>query len=215
MGMEDFHCDSLHLSFGFASEEFDKDAFLKAVEVENENDYIDEDGDLVLALSLPSRQEPPTEHAHLAIFVPKDKKDGRASLDFHPAGPKEIDKTPPYLEESAEWLTQFFKKEITAAQINSAYVFDSGFAPTIPLPFPLVVSDKNLSGLKVKGLSLQFPEDTWIEDAILQNAGAETYLFLTTKSTVVLEDFDLNKTLEELKETVDSLVKEKSNGENP
>jgi hypothetical protein len=215
MSIGDFHCDMLQLSFSFALDDFDKDAFLQAGDVTDEEEFVDEDGDLMLAVSFPSREEPPSEHAHLTVMIRKDESDGQARVEFHKAGPKALDQKPPYLEESAQWLASFFKKEITTAEVTAAYLFGEEFSPTIPFPFPLVASSKGLAGLKVTGLSFQFPEDSRIEGGIIQRNDNETYVYLMTRPLVTLKEFSLNTILEELREPVNSLVKEKANGGNP
>lgn len=212
MNLADYHCDSLELSFSFSVEDFDKAAFFKATGIEDESEYIDDDGDLLVRLSFPSREEPAMLHAHLTILIRKGEDTGKSILGIHVAGPKIVEKQPPYLEDSAQWLAQFFKKEITSAQADVAYVFDDKFEPTIPLPFPLVASDKRLAGLKVTGLSLMFPQEALAEETILQKGEGDMYVFIATKPSLGLKNFDVKKQLEGLSDTVKSLVREKRNG---
>ena len=76
MNLADHHCESLSLSFAFSAEDFDKESFLKEAGIEDQSEYIDEDGDFSLATSLPSRDEPQL-HGHLTIFIQANGK-GRA-----------------------------------------------------------------------------------------------------------------------------------------
>lgn len=213
MKLEDFHCDSVGLSFSFGVKDFDKASFYEVIGISDESEYVDEDGDLVLNLSLPSRAEPKSLHAHLTIVIRKKETAGRCMIDIHTAGPKDVKKEAPYLEESTQWLSQFFTKEVTAARMSAWYLFDDKFEPTIPIPFPLVVSSKKLAGLKVNGLSLQFPRETQMEDAIIQrDKENEIYLFLGTRPVISLKEFDLQKQLEKQNEIITALVKEKPHG---
>ena len=212
MKLEDFHCDSVGLTFSFSIEDFDKKSFYEAIGVDDESEYVDEDGDLILNLSLPSSKDPKSLHAHLTIVMRKDETPGRCMIDIHAAGPKEVKKEAPYLEESTQWLSRFFTKEITTARMSAWYLFDNKFEPLIPIPFPLVVSSKKLAGLKVNGLSLLFPRETQMEDAIIQrNKPTEIYVFLGTRPVISLKDFDLQKQLEKQNEIIVNLVKEKTN----
>jgi hypothetical protein len=208
MNLEDFYCDMFDLSFRFSAEDFDKAAFLREIGVADESEYIDEDGDLVLHVSLPSREETSKQHAHLSIIVKADMT-GRADLDFHQPGTKTVENKPPYLEDSAQWIAPFFKLEEVAVRMDVAYEFDKTFSPLIPLPFPLVASSKALSGLKVTGLALDYPADSRIKNAILQLEKRGPYLFVHKDSTINLKEFDLYKELENLQTTVDSLVRKR------
>ena len=213
MNMEDFHCDSFDLNFGFSAEDFDKDAFLKEIGVADEAEHIDEDGDLVLRLSLVSREEIPKHHGHLRVIIYTDKT-GDVDLDFHLHGHKTLPKKPPSLEESAPWLGQFFKIDSVPATVDVSYQFDKGFEPVIPLPFPLVASRKSLAGLKVSGLSLEFPEDHPVESVILQAVEDKgPYLFVHEAQTIFsFKEFDLIQELTKLQSTVvDSLVAKSEN----
>ena len=204
--MEDFHCDMFNLGIPITEAGFDKAKFLKTVGVENESEYIDEDGDISLSMSFPSREDPSKQHSHIRLLIYKDKS-GTATLNYHQTGTKTPDKKPPYLEDCAQWFGGFFKSDKTPAVINAVYEFDKEFTPTIPLPFPLVTSSKELSGLKVEGLSLAFPQDSAVDTAIVQYKEGDTFLFLQKNSEIRLKEFDLYQELEKLTTTVQSLVK--------
>jgi hypothetical protein len=211
MNLEDYHCDSLDLSFRFSVEDFDKTTFFKETGIEDESEYIDDDGDLLIGLSFPSREEPARVHGHLTILIRKGEDIGSLTIGIHVAGPRPLEKLPPYLEEAPRWLAQFFKTEITSAQVNVSYIFEDKFESTIPLPFPLIASDRQLAGLKVNGLSLLFPEDALPDGVVLQRGDDDIYVFVATKQSLVFKDFDVTKQLDDLSGTVKSLVKEKAN----
>jgi hypothetical protein len=213
MSLLDFHCDFVSVVFRFSLDDFDKSGFLKAVEIENEQDYVDPEGDFNFRATFRSRIEPQVQHGHLTIILYNEKGLGRASFDFHQIGEHgDQNRTGPFLEDAPSWLGQFIKKHDSPIRITTAYVFGKEFSTTIPLPFPLVTSNKRLSGLKVSGLSLQFPPEDRVEDAILQHKENETYLFLVAKSEAKLLDFDLERELETQNDVVKSLTKrEKSN----
>lgn len=212
--MEDFYCDMFDVSFSFSLKDFDKDAFLREIGVENESEFVDKDGELPLRVSFGSRAEPPKQHAHLNLLFRKDD-DVRAIINYHQAGTKIVDIKPPYLEECAQWFGKFFKSDGIPAHIHIAYEFDGNFTTTIPLPFPLVVSSKALSGLRVTGLSFDYPEGAPVSSAILQRQPDGVYLFIQRDAVVRLKEFDLFQELERLTPTVNSLVKkeEKTNGD--
>jgi hypothetical protein len=203
--LEDFHCDMFNLTIPITEEGFDKDSFLKAVGVENEGEYVDEDGDISLSLPFAS-QRPSKQHAHIRILIYKNKS-GSATLNYHSTGTKIPAKKPPYLEDCARWFGGFFKNDETLAIFTAAYAFEKGYTPTIPLPFPLVTSSEELSGLKVTGLSLKLPPDSLVDTAIVQYDKGSVFLFLQKESEIALKEFDLYEKLERLTTIVTSLVK--------
>lgn len=206
MNMEDFHCDMFDITFPVSEEDFDKDAFLKAMGVENESEYLDDDGALALATSFNSREDTLKQHAHIRIFI-RSNKTGTATLNYHQTGTRVPDQKPPYLEDCAKWFSEFLKSDEILARINVVYNFEKRFTTAIPLPFPLVAEHEALAGLKVTGLSFQYPKNAPIENAILQREEKGIYLFLQKKSVVKLKGFDLFKELKVLTPTVDALVK--------
>lgn len=205
--MEDFHCDMLDLTFRFTAEDFDKDAFLKATNIEDESEYVDDEGEMFLSLAFSSREDPSKQHAHIRITIRQDNG-GTASLNYHQTGTKIPDNKPPYLEDCSQWLSEFFKSEGMPATVAVAYDFNKNFTSTIPLPFPLVASDEALAGLKVTGLSFKYPEGALVDSVIIQREDEGMYLFFQKKSVVSLKEFDLFKKLEALAPTVNSLTKE-------
>ncbi len=212
--MEDFHCETFDIRLSFTLKDFDRDAFLKAAKIEDESEYIDEDGDLFVVLSFGSRLDPPKDHAHLRLVLRKNQQ-ATATLSYHQAGRKEVDREPPNFEDCATWFAGFFRKDKVSARISAAYTFGENFAPTIALPFPLVASNKALAGLKVTGLALQYPADSPIDNAILERFKEGVYLFLNIKTEIELKKFDLFTELKKQKTTISSLIhQEKTDGGN-
>src|SRR6185503_5732902 len=157
--------------------DFDKAAFVKKAGIKNENDYRDEDGDFVFSLSLPSKTDIKKQHGHLQVLIRPDTS-GRIGLDFHRPGAKEIKKAPPYMEDVGKWLSKFFSKKQFPVMASINYEFDKTFQTTIPLPFPLVASSEKLSGLKVTGLSLEYPKESDVVTAIVQGHETRPWVFL-------------------------------------
>jgi hypothetical protein len=213
MNMEDFHCDMFDLSLRFSTEDFDKSSFLKEIGVENESEYMDKDGDLPLRVSFGSQEDPPKQHAHLNIIF-RAEGSVRATINYHQSATKIVDVKPPYLEDCARWFGGFFKRDELPAHIHIAYEFEEGFTTSIPLPFPLVASSKALSGLKVTGLSFDYPENGPVDSAIIQRQKDGVYLFIQKDAAINLKEFDLYQELKKLTATVATLVKKekKTNG---
>ncbi len=201
--MEGFHCEMLDLSFRFSSEDIDQDAFLKAAGIENKEEYIDQDGDFAMALSFSAREQCTDYHAHMTV---RFFKDGRTmiNISYHDSQAEDTDSNPPYAEDCAQWIGNFFKVDKVAARINAAYTFKS-FSPVVNLPFPLISSEKALAGSVVTGLSILFPD--YKETATIQVTGDETMIFFNTRSELKLKEFALFNELEKLSASVNSLVK--------
>lgn len=213
MNMEDFHCDTLNMSFNFGADAFDKTGFLKGFDIQDESKLKDEDGDLILRLSLPSKKDIKKQHGHLTVLIRPDTT-GRINLDFHRAGTRKVKKEPPYLEDAAKWLSRFFAEKEFTATLALNYEFDKTFEPTIPLPFPLVAESKKLSGLKVSGLSLEYPDESEVATAIIEaQSSTGPWVFLQEVTLVNLETFDVYKELRKLQNTITSLVRKRGNHE--
>jgi hypothetical protein len=206
MKMLDFHCEMLELSVPFSSEDFDEPAFLKAVGVDQKEEYIDEDGDFVMNMSFDTHDESSDYHAHMMVLLFKNGKN-RIDIRYHDSRMEASNGEPPYAEDCAEWIGGFFKVDQLMARIAAGYEFDKTFSPVISLPFPLVSTEKSLAGSLITGLSILFPKEKSPENVIIE-AGSDgtTFVFLKTRSELRLKQFDLSEQLKKLSDSVNSLI---------
>jgi hypothetical protein len=208
MSMDTFNCDTYELHFRFEPGDIDRDAFLKAV---SDAPYIDENINeeeaIDVALSFGSKEQPPKLHSHLRVRVDKEK--GRADLSYHESPLKVDDVKPPYAEDCARWLGEFFKVEKIEAFESASFRFDKSFSSVVTFPFPLVTSEKPLAGALVTGMSIIIPKEPSPLMAIMQSAGEEITVYLTTKFEVNLREFDLLTALKGLSKSVRNLVKKR------
>jgi hypothetical protein len=211
--MEGFHCEMLELSLRFSSEDMDQEAFLKAAGIDNREELTDEDGDFAMAATFEGHEQSTDYHAHMRVLFFKDGPNHMIDLRYHQSPPKPTDEKPPNAEDCAQWLGDLFKVNKVTARISASYRFDKSFSPVISLPFPLISSEKVLAGSLVTGLSLLFPREV-TESAVIQ-AGSDddTTVFFNTKSELDLKKFDLLSELARLSSSVNSLVKQKDNGD--
>ena len=204
--MKDFHCEVLELSFRITPEEIDEDRFLKAIGIENRDEAADEEGDVLISKTFGRRETTTDYHGHMSGLITKEGK-GRIDLSYHEAGVDIKDEGPPYVEEAAQWLADCFRKEEVKTRTTASFTFDSSYAPTIALPFPLATSEKALAGSKVVGVSIQFPEKEQLDFAVVQLTKDETFISIVATSEIRLKDFDLFAELERLNVLLDSLVR--------
>ena len=115
------------------------------------------------------------------------------------------------MEDVGKWLSKFFSKKQFPVMASINYEFDKTFQTTIPLPFPLVASSEKLSGLKVTGLSLEYPKESDVVTAIVQRHETRPWVFLQQVTLVNVDTFDVYKELEKLQSTVSSLVRKRGN----
>lgn len=208
--MEGFHCEMLELSLRFSSEDMDQDAFLKAAGIDNREELTDEDGDFLAAVTFQGHEQGTDYHAHMRVLFFKDDRNHMIDLRYHQSPPKPTDEEPPYAENCARWLGDFFKVDKVTARISASYTFKS-FSPVISLPFPLISSEKALAGSLVTGLSIVFPREV-TESAVIQaGSGDDTTVFFNTRSELNLKEFDLFSELARLSSSVHSLVKQRDN----
>lgn len=207
MSMEDYHCDTFALYFQFKPEELNRDALLEAVKGTPYDDEYQEysDDSVDIALSFGSRDNPNRYHAHLRVRLREDN--GRLDLSYHQS-PLEVEEVePPYLEDCAQWLGGFFKFDKVKARIHTSYIFDDSFSPIIALPFPLVTTEKALTGSLVTGLSLLLPKDENPEMVIVQSSGDNVWISHSMENEISLKDFDLSTELKRLSTSINPLIK--------
>lgn len=214
MSFESFFCDFLELRLRFASGEMDVAAFIKAVTERGIKTDADDDGDRDIAFSFGSPEKNAGYHAHLRVFVKADES-GRIELSFHrgPLGDKE--ERPPYVEDCTSWLGGLIKTDKLPTHLHVNYTFGKPYSPVITLPFPLVTSEKALTGALVTGLGLLLPNEGASKTVILQSAGDETYIFLRVDTEIDLKSFKVFSELEKLSGTVNPLVKKQDNINEP
>jgi hypothetical protein len=207
MGMKDFHCETFELSFRFTWEETELDSFLKAVGIENREEAADEDGDILITNTFGRREKTTDYHGHIRVIIDKENK-GRVTLRYHESALDIEDEEPPNVEDVANWLADFFKDEECKPRVTANYVFDSSYAPTITLPFPVAASEKALAGSSVLGVSIQLPEKHPLDMAVVQRGENVTLVtVLKFTSEIKLRDFNLLTELEHLETHLDSLVR--------
>jgi len=212
--MKDFNCEALQLNFWFSLDEMDQDAFLKALGIENKEEHTDEDGDIGIALSFTARDETTDYHAHVSTWFFKDGRN-KIEISYHDSKTERTDNEPPFVEDCTQWLANFFNVDKVTARRSASFTFGKSYSSVVNLPFPLISTEKALTGTLVTGLSILFLKET-PETAILQTSpDDETMLFFNTSSDLNLREFNLFKELERLSPSIDSLVKKRENsGEN-
>jgi hypothetical protein len=199
--MKDFFCETLELDFRVVPENFDKDAFLADVK-----DVAERSTD-VHTYVYGSSTKPDKQHAHIIVDL-HGKKRFRFRITYHSFPGNTQDTRPPYMEDCAQWLGQFFKDEELQANLRAFYLFDKKFSPVVPLPFPLVAASKQLAGSKVTGLSLRLPLEMGIRRAVIEREREkdETSIQIDTNVKVNLRKFALAAQLESLAIVVMTLV---------
>ncbi|MCA1621404.1 MAG: hypothetical protein LC795_19290 [Acidobacteria bacterium] len=199
-------------SHGFTAEEFRKDGFLKATGFKDASELVDEDGDLSLTISFGSRKANAKQHAHLRILIKEDGS-GTATINYHKAERAVKGEQSPYLEDSAQWFGQFFKSETPHAHINSVFIFDKRFVPTINLPYPLLSSDEALKDSVVTGVAITFPETAPLATAIVDRGEESTFIFGQAYLDVDLKQFELIQEVERFSQYINPLIRrENGNG---
>ena len=212
MDMRDFHCDALELSLRFQAEDFDQDLFLKAGGIEDRQKFTDEDGDFSAAISFGGREESTNYHCHVKVRFYKTESKDRIDITYHNSKLNELETTPPYAEDCAQWLASFFKVDKVDGRISATYVLDSSFSTVLGLPFPLISSEKALTGSVVTGLSVLFPQGKQTESAIIQTTDKDTIIiFNASAPELSLKDFDLFAELTRLSLSINPLIRKQAN----
>ncbi|HKC62505.1 MAG TPA: hypothetical protein VKB86_02655 [Pyrinomonadaceae bacterium] len=199
MSMEDFHCDMVGFDIRFSLEDFDKEALIKDVDAK-------EMPDSVYSWSYGSVEKPDEQHASISIKL-TENENCRLSLLYIKSERKVQDIRPPYMEDCAQWIGQFFKTDDMPADVQVVYIFDISYSPIFALPFPLITENKELSGTQVTGVSLILPKRAGLERVMIQKGTDSVFLAGTAKTKVNLKSFDLNAQLGKMSSLVMKLLK--------
>jgi hypothetical protein len=198
VNLKDFYCNYIELTVRFSIGDFDKESFLKDVGGEQPKDRY--------SFIYGSQAFPAKQHAHIDIRFLSEEK-GRARILYTRSDEHVTDERPPYMEDCGQWLGGFFKTENLHVSVEVGFEFDGGFKPTIPLPFPLVTESEALAGVKVNGLGLKFPDDSYIHTAIIQRFGEVITLTVLTAAEVSARGFNGVDVLKHVYGAVGTLVR--------
>lgn len=199
MKMKDFYCTFLELMIRVKSEDMDKEGLLKEVGTP------DKEGRETWIFG--SREAPDEQHSHININF-RPKADVRLTIEYFGSGGNIDDPKAPFMEECAQWIGGFLKVEEVKVHINATYDFRKDYSFRVPLPFPLVGADEQLSGALVRGLVLEFSESSDIRTVFVENRKRGTTVSFHTDSKIGLKTFDLYRELDRLAGPVMSLLKE-------
>lgn len=195
--MEDYFCEYLALEFRFSSEDFDKEAFLNDAEIEDRSNYSSLFGSL---------EKPNQEHASINMRFLKGKK-SRLTIVYHKADFEVNDVRPPYMEDCAQWIGQFFKNDEMTVKIRMVFNYNKKYTPIFSLPFPLITESKELSGSMVSGVSIELPLSTRLERAVIQKTEGNTVVIATASDKIKLTSFDLSFELDKRSTPIRKLLK--------
>lgn len=201
MNLKDYSCGYFELSISFSLSEFDKDAFLDDV-----NPGEDKRNKRRFGFTYGSQEHPGEQHAHLMFSFLSDEE-GLAVLTYTQSQEEIEDKRPPYMEDCSQWLGRFFKTETLGAEINAAFDFGEDYTPVIVLPFPVMSEHEVLAGASVMGVSLEFPEESNLQYAIIQRADDETWISIKGTTELKTAEMDAYAALKEIFLLANKLVK--------
>lgn len=197
VSLKEFFCEYFELDFSFSLSDFDKNAFLKNVNVEERESY---------SFGYGSLSRPGEQHAHIDIVL-RPNAPCRAKIAYHRSEAKFLDERPPYMEDCARWLGGFLRTKDVAAEVVAVYLFDKGCSLILGLPFPLITTSKELAGSLVAGITIEFPARSRLRRAVIQKEGENTRVLAMTKSKIRLRVFDLEKELAQISSVIVKIVK--------
>jgi hypothetical protein len=157
--LADYFYESLELEIEFEPGEFDKDAFLKDIKPSKEHK--------TYRFVYGSKEYPGEQHAHADVHF-TDKGNVKVRLLYAVSKDRIPQDQPHSMEDCARWLRKFFKATTVVVATQGAFEFGERYIPVIPLPFPLLSSNKVLAGCSVTGVAVGFPEDADLVSAIVQ-----------------------------------------------
>ena len=207
MSLSEFHCELLEVEGKFSATEFNEEAFLS--DVKSRADVGQSRG---FRWSFGSAVR--KEHAHLSVTLPEEteekKKTGRFRLSYHKSEFEVEDEPPPYMEDCATWLGQFFTIDDLQTETNALFIFEENYEPTLNLPFPLVTENKELSGATVSGLTIEPSVKSRFRRVMIQRTENDILIYCFGKHRINLKTFDVSKELERMSVPVRALIKEKT-----
>jgi hypothetical protein len=203
VNLEDYNCRSLEFDLFFSSDEFDKDAFLKEVDPDGTQEEY--------SWVFNSKQVPNQQHAHIELEFSSSPEDPHhARLIYIRSKREVISDRKQYMENCARWLGGFFKVETVYMMIGAGFEFDKSYVPLIALPFPLVPiidGSKVFVGSSVTGVSLEFPEASKLETAVIQRFDDEMVIKVTAFVGIRVKRFNAANELKKLSASVGKLIR--------
>jgi len=197
--IKDYFCDSLDFTFSFRVEDFDKDAFLEDTKTEAKDFY---------AWSFGSVQHKGEQHAHMRLQF--DGDESVLLISYHASDAKIEDIRPPYMEDCAQWIFQFFKVDELDVKLNGTFIFKETHTPILSLPFPLVTENKSLAGSTISGLSIELPKEEALRRVLVQMLDkTDTLIIGFTRKKIKLKTFNLRTQLSRISATVMKLMRKK------
>lgn len=207
MSLTEYHCETFEVEARFSSDDFDKEAFLKDVGVEDDHDP-------TFRWSFGSTEKKDQEHAHLSLTLPTitergQENKGRIILAYHRSDAEIDDVRAPYMEDVGTWLGKFVKADELLVYINAIFRFGKEYEPTLSLPFPLVTENKALSGSSVSGVTIEPPAQSPLLRVMIQRSDEGTIVYAIEKNRINLKAFDVSKAVETVSAQVRGLIREK------
>src|SRR5438876_11193363 len=106
MSLADFNCEVFDIAIRFRLEDFDKEAFLKDVETDEEHPPYHR-------WSFGSTEKPGKEHSHMSIELLEgedtEELAGKLRIIYHSSEGDIEAVRAPYMENCATWIGQFFR----------------------------------------------------------------------------------------------------------
>jgi hypothetical protein len=204
VNLKEYFCDYFELSISFSLSEFDKEAFLNDVKPSEERKRF--------SFVCGSQEHPGEQHAHLIVSFLSDEE-CLATLSYSQSREEVVDARPPYMEDCSQWFGQFLKTETVVAEIDASFDFSEDYTPVIVLPFPVMSEHEILAGASVMGVSLEFPEESNLQFAIIQHNDGGTWLSIKGTAELKTAAMDANAALEETFLLVNKLVRRMGNTE--
>ena len=196
--MKQLNCDMFQISIEFDVKDFKKKEFVADVKPKSrQNDFLYHFG---------SKNKKRSEHAHFYIHF--DGKDSFFRLSYHQGKANIEDVRPPYFEDVANWLGQFFKEKILIANFTIVFEYSKEYESLIPLNYPVVgVKSDLFKGTTVVGYDIKFPVDSPFDQiSISKSDSGILRVFLFTKVRIDLSEFEIHKSIETVSKYTKALI---------